>query len=60
MNSLKHQLERWLDGLIVFKDVVGFLGPVDLSARSVPAKAAGVTYALSLSQESFTVFQIRI
>ena len=60
MNSLKYRLQRWLNRSIVFKEVVGFLRPVDFSAENVPAKAARVAYALPLSQESFATLQLRI
>src|SRR6266853_3481820 len=60
MNSLKYQLQRGLNGSIIFKDVVGFLRPVDLSADNVPAETTGVTYALPLSQESLAAVQVRI
>jgi hypothetical protein len=58
MNSLKYQLQRWLNRSIVFKDLVGFLRPVDFSTRNVPAEAARVAYALPLSQVSFAALQI--
>src|SRR6266436_1726403 len=60
MNSLEYQLQRRLNRSIVLKDLVGFLRPVDLSTRNVPAEAAGVAYVLPLSQESFAALQIRI
>src|SRR5260370_14469823 len=60
MNSLKYQLQRWLNRSIMLKDVVGFLRPVDFSAENAPAEAASVAYALPLSQESFAALQIRI
>src|SRR5882762_1261220 len=60
MNSLEYQLQRRLNRSIVLKDLVGFLRPVDLSTRNVPAKATGVAYALPLSQESFAALQIGI
>jgi hypothetical protein len=49
MNSVKYRLQGWLNGSIVFKDLVGFLRPVDLSAENVPAEAASVAYALPFS-----------
>src|ERR1700722_6383413 len=48
MNALRYQFRRWRNRLIVGKDVVGFLRPVNLSARNAPAKATGEAYALSL------------
>src|SRR5260370_40368087 len=60
MNSLKYQLQRGLNGSIIFKDVVGFLRPVDLSADNVPAETTRMAYALRLSQESFAALQIKI
>src|SRR5260370_37663108 len=60
MNSLKYQLQRGLNGSIIFKDVVGFLRPVDLSADNVPAETTRMSYALRLSLESFAALQIRI
>src|SRR5229473_7748704 len=58
MNSLKYQLQRWLDRSIVFKDIVGFIGPEDFSTRNVKAETARVAYALPLSQESLTTLQL--
>src|SRR5260370_7648876 len=58
MNSLKYQLVRWLDRSIVFKDIVGFIGPEDFSTRNVKAETARVAYALPLSQESLTTSQL--
>src|SRR5258708_34277584 len=60
MNSLKYQLQRWLNRRIRLKDVVGFLRPVDFSAENAPAEAASVAYALPSSQESLAALQIRI
>ncbi len=60
MRSLEYQLQRRLNGPTVLKDLVGFLRPVDFSARNAPAEAAGVAYALPFSQESFAALQIRI
>src|SRR5713226_4387004 len=60
MNSLKYQLQRWLNRSIVFKDVVGFLRPVDFPAENTPAETARVAYALPFSQESLAAVQIRI
>src|SRR5216683_718231 len=60
MNSLKYQLQRWLNRSIMLKDVVGFLRPVDFSAENAPADAASVACALPISQESFAALQIRI
>ena len=50
----------WLNRSILFKDIVGFIGPKDFSTRNVPAEATGVTYALPLSQKSFAAVQIKI
>src|SRR5258708_4498198 len=58
MNSLKYQLQRWLDRSIMFKDIVGFIGPEDFSTRKVKAETARVAYALPLSQESFAAVQL--
>ncbi len=58
MNSLKYQLQRWLDRSIVFKDIVGFIGPENFSTRNVKAETARVAYALPLSQESLTTLQL--
>src|SRR5260370_7486619 len=58
MNSLKYQLQRWLDHSIVFKDIVGFIGPENFSTRNVKAETARVAYALPLSQESLTTLQL--
>src|SRR5271168_2367729 len=60
MNSLKYELQSWLNRSIVPKDVIGFLRPVDFSAENAPAEAACVAYALPLGQESFAAVQIRI
>src|SRR5260370_38598369 len=60
MNSPGCRLQRGLNRSIVSKDLVDFLRPVDLSTRNVPAEAAGVAYALPLSQESFAALQIGI
>src|SRR5260370_39617302 len=60
MNSLKYQLQRWLNRSIVFKDVVGFLRPVDFPAENTPAETTRVAYALPFSQESLAAVQIRI
>jgi hypothetical protein len=57
MNSLKHRLQRWLNGLIVFEYLVGFLRPVDFSAGNAPAEAACVAYDLPLSQVGLTALQ---
>ena len=58
MNSLKCQLQRGLKRWIVFKDIVGFLRPVDLSTENVPAETASVAYALRFSQEGFAASQL--
>src|SRR6266853_2277123 len=50
MNSLKYQLQRGLNGSIIFKDVVGFLRPVDLSADNVPAETSRMAKPLRLRQ----------
>ncbi len=42
MNSLERQFQCWVDGSIVFKDVVSFLRPVDLTADNAPAETARV------------------
>src|SRR5260370_3192913 len=60
MNSLKYQLQRWLNRSIVFKDVVGFLRPVDFPAENTPAETTRVAYALPFSQDSLAAVQIRI
>src|SRR5260370_40188524 len=60
MNSLKYQLQRWLNRSIVFKDVVGFLRPVDFPAENSPAETTRVSFALPFSQESLAELQIRI
>src|SRR5260370_21785741 len=60
MNALQCQLQCRLNRSIIFKDIVGFLRPVDFSARNVPAETTGVAYALPFSQESLAALQIRI
>ena len=60
MNSLKCHFQRWLNRSIVFKDVVGPVRPVDLSARNIPAETARLADPLPLSQESFAALQIGI
>src|SRR5260370_34968703 len=59
MNSLERQLQCWLCHSIVLEDLVGLLRPVDLSSENAPAEAAGLAYALPLSQVSLTALQIR-
>jgi hypothetical protein len=59
MSSLQHPLQGRLSRSIEFKDLVGFIGPVDCSTRSAQAEAPRVAYALPLSQESFAALQIR-
>ncbi len=60
MNSLKCQLQCRLYRSIVFKDIVGFIRPVDFSSWNAPAEAARMADALPLSNESFAALQIRI
>src|SRR5438128_5361134 len=60
MNSIQYHLQCGLGSSIVSIDIVGFLRPVDFSTRNVPAEAAGVAYALPLSEESFAALQLRI
>src|SRR6202035_2465004 len=50
MNSLECELQGGLNGLIVLKDLVAFLRPVDFSTRNVPAEAASLAQALRLCQ----------
>jgi hypothetical protein len=52
MNALEYELQGWLKRSIILKDRMGFFRPVDVSAENAPAEAAGVAYALPLSQES--------
>src|SRR6266478_5103171 len=60
MNSLDYQLQRGLDRLIILKDLVGFLRPVDFPTQDTPAETAGVADGLPLSQERFAALQLRI
>src|SRR6201993_3090672 len=60
MNALEYELQGWLKRSIILKDRMGFFRPVDVSAENAPAEAAGVAYALPLSQESFTAMEVRI
>src|SRR5271156_4701331 len=60
MNSPKYQLQRGLNCATIFKDPVGFLRPVDLSAENASAEAACTTYTLPLGEESFAALQLRI
>src|SRR5579863_10313625 len=60
MHSLKCQADRWLSRSIEFKDVVGPVRQVDLSARNTPAETAGLADPLALSQERFAAPQIGI
>src|SRR6185295_11901866 len=46
MNSLKRQVKRGSGCSIVFKNVVKFFRPVDLSAGNIPAETAGLAYPL--------------
>src|SRR5713226_8565558 len=58
MNSLQYQLQCRLNRSIVFKDIVGFLRPVDFSAEDAPAEAAGVAQPLRFSQIGLAASQI--
>jgi hypothetical protein len=60
MNSLKRQVDRGSGRSIVFKDVVDFIRPVDLSADNTPAETARLAYPLALRKESFAALQIGI
>ena len=60
MSSLQYQLQCRLGRSIVLKDLVGFLRPVNLSARNIPAEASGRADALPFGQESFAALQIGI
>src|SRR6266849_10755334 len=60
MKSLQYPFQCRLDRSIVCKDLVGFLRPVDFSARNIPAEASGRADALPFSQESFAALQIGI
>src|ERR1700674_1893419 len=60
MNSLQYQLQRRRGRSIIFKDLVGFLRPVDLSAGKAPAEAARMAYALPFCEEGFAPVQIRV
>src|ERR1700751_3461696 len=58
MNSLKYQLHCWLNRSILFKDVIGFLRPVNFPAENTPPKTSGVTQILRFGQVSFTASQL--
>src|ERR1700681_4181999 len=60
MKSLQYQLQCRLGRWIVFKDLVGFLRPVDFSAQNIPAEASGRADALPFGQESFAALQLGI
>jgi len=60
MNSMKYQLKRWHYRWFVFKDVVGFLQPVDFYTRNVPAEAACMTQSLGFGQVSFPALNISV
>src|ERR1700730_10575022 len=60
MKSLQRPFQCRLGRSIVFKDLVGFLRPVDFSAQNIPAEASGRADALPFSQESFAALQIGI
>src|ERR1700692_4529971 len=60
MNALEYELQGWLKRSIILKDRMGFFRPVDVSAENAPAEAAGVAYALPLSQESLAAVEVRI
>src|SRR5882762_3401008 len=60
MKSLQYRLQCRLSRPIVFKDLVGFLRPVNFSAQNIPAEASGGAEALPFSQESFAALQIGI
>src|SRR6266478_9259261 len=60
MSSLQHRLQCRLSRSIVFKDLVGFLRPVNFSAQNIPAEASGRADALPFSQESFAALEIGI
>src|ERR1700674_4330024 len=60
MKSLQCPFQCRLGRSIVVKDLVGFLRPVDFSARNIPAEASGRADALPFSQESFAALQIRV
>src|SRR5260370_2291876 len=47
MNSSECRLQRGFNRSIVLKDLVGFLQPVDLSARTVPAEPASTVHSLA-------------
>ncbi len=58
MNSLKYQLQRWLNRSILLKDIVAFFRPVDFSAENTPTETAGVANVLPFSQERFAASQL--
>src|SRR5882757_6443752 len=60
MKSLQYRRQCRFSRPIVFKDLVGFLRPINFSAQNIPAEASGRADALPLSQESFAALQIRI
>src|ERR1700752_3432114 len=58
MNSLKYRLHRRLNRSISFKDVEGFLRPVNFPVENTPAETSGVAQFLRFSQVSFTASQL--
>src|ERR1700678_1039905 len=60
MNSLQHHLQREARCSIIFKDLVGLLGPVDFSTSNTPAEAASPSQALCHCQESVAALQLRV
>src|SRR6202158_5256049 len=60
MSSLQYQLQCRLGRSIVFKDLVGFIRPVDFSAQNIPDNVSGRADALPFGQESFAALQLGI
>jgi hypothetical protein len=58
MHALKNQIECRLSRSIAFKDIAGFVRPVDLSVGSTPTETSGLTYLLPLGQESLAAVQL--
>src|SRR5580698_9189330 len=57
MGALNGQFVRGLDRRLAIEDAEGFIGPIDLSARNVPAETAGAAEPLRLRQVSLTSAQ---
>src|SRR5271167_4229459 len=59
MSPLEHELHPRLINSVAFEDAKGFLRPVEVPARNIPAETAGVAQPLRFGQKGFGALQLR-